>query len=87
MAERTLTTLHSRQDFPDLKRLYLGFGKMPLVSISNDQRRPIANANFAATVHHGIPTSLHTPIYNPRGGYVAFLGRISLKSGLTAPFG
>jgi glycosyltransferase involved in cell wall biosynthesis len=22
-------------------------------------------------------TSLHTPIYNPRGGYVAFLGRIS----------
>jgi glycosyltransferase involved in cell wall biosynthesis len=26
---------------------------------------------------HGIPTSLHTPIYNPRGSYVAFLGRIS----------
>jgi glycosyltransferase involved in cell wall biosynthesis len=51
--------------------------EMPLVSISNDQRRPIANANFVATVHHGIPTNLHTPIYNPRGGYVAFLGRIS----------
>ena len=50
---------------------------MPLVSVSNDQRRPIANANFVATVHHGIPTDLHTPIYNPRGGYVAFLGRIS----------
>src|SRR5438876_4646256 len=48
-----------------------------LVSISDDQRRPIANANFVATVHHGIPRSLHTPIYNPRGGYVAFLGRIS----------
>src|SRR5438876_2260700 len=48
-----------------------------LVSISNDQRRPIANANFVATVHHGIPTNLHKPIYNPRGGYVAFLGRIS----------
>jgi glycosyltransferase involved in cell wall biosynthesis len=28
-------------------------------------------------VHHGIPTNLHAPIYNPRGGYVAFLGRIS----------
>jgi glycosyltransferase involved in cell wall biosynthesis len=77
MAERTLTTLHSRQDSPDLKRLYLGFDNMPLVSISDHQRRPIANANFVATVHHGIPTSLHTPIYNPRGGYVAFLGRIS----------
>jgi glycosyltransferase involved in cell wall biosynthesis len=77
MAGRTVTTLHGRQDSPDLKPLYVGFSEMPLVSISNDQRRPIANANFAATVHHGIPPTLHTPIYNPRGGYVAFLGRIS----------
>jgi glycosyltransferase involved in cell wall biosynthesis len=77
MADRTVTTLHGRQDLPDLKPLYIGFSEMPLVSISNDQRRPIAKANFVATVHHGIPTSLHTPIYNPRGGYVAFLGRIS----------
>jgi glycosyltransferase involved in cell wall biosynthesis len=77
MADRTLTTLHGRQDSPDLKPLYVGFDDMPLVSISNDQRRPIANANFLATVHHGIPPSLYTPIYNPRGGYVAFLGRIS----------
>src|SRR3989440_4485745 len=77
MAGRTVTTLHGRQDLPDLKPLYLGFSEMPLVSISNSQRRPIANANCVATVHHGIPTNLHTPIYNPRGGYVAFLGRIS----------
>jgi glycosyltransferase involved in cell wall biosynthesis len=77
MANRTVTTLHGRQDLPDLKPLYLGFSDMPLVSISNDQRRPIAKANFVGTVHHGIPTNLHTPIYNPRGGYVAFLGRIS----------
>jgi glycosyltransferase involved in cell wall biosynthesis len=77
MADRTVTTLHGRQDCPDLKPLYIGFGEMPLVSISNEQRRPIAKANFVGTVHHGIPTSLYTPIYNPRGGYVAFLGRIS----------
>jgi glycosyltransferase involved in cell wall biosynthesis len=77
MADRTVTTLHGRQDCPDLKPLYLGFGDMPLVSISNDQRRPIPNANFVATVHHGIPTNLLNPTYNPRGGYVAFLGRIS----------
>ena len=77
MADRTVTTLHGRQDCPDLKPLYLGFSEMPLVSVSNDQRQPIANANFVATVHHGIPTNLHEPIYNPRGGYVAFLGRIS----------
>ena len=77
MAERTVTTLHGRQDGPDLMPLYLGFSDMPLVSISNDQRRPIADANFVATVYHGIPASSHQPIYNPRGGYVAFLGRIS----------
>src|SRR5438552_6852540 len=77
MADCTVTTLHGRQDLPDLKPLYIGFNEMPLVSISNDQRRPIAKANFVATVHHGIPPNLHTPIYNPRGGYVAFLGRIS----------
>ena len=77
MADRTVTTLHGRQDLPDLKPLYLGFSEMPLVSISNDQRRPVAKANFVATIHHGIPANLHKPVYNPRGGYVAFLGRIS----------
>jgi glycosyltransferase involved in cell wall biosynthesis len=77
MADRTVTTLHGRQDVHDLKPLYLGFSEMPLVSISNGQRRPIPNANFVATVHHGIPANLHTPVYHPRGGYVAFLGRIS----------
>ncbi len=77
MANRTLTTTHGRQDLPDLNPLYVGFSDMPLVSISNDQRRPIANANFVATVYHGIPIHLHKPTYHPRGGYLAFLGRIS----------
>jgi glycosyltransferase involved in cell wall biosynthesis len=30
-----------------------------------------------ATVHHGIPCDLYAPNFVPRGGYVAFLGRIS----------
>ena len=38
---------------------------------------PIANANFAATIHHGLPEDLYTPTYHPRGGYLAFIGRIS----------
>ena len=60
-----------------MRPLYLGFDDMPLVSISNDQRRPVPNANFAATVYHGLPAGLHRPVAGPRGGYVAFLGRIS----------
>jgi glycosyltransferase involved in cell wall biosynthesis len=77
MANRTVTTLHGRQDIPDLKPLYIGFPNMPLVSISDAQRNPVPKANFVATVLHGIPPNLYTPIFTPRGGYVAFLGRIS----------
>ena len=77
MANRTVTTLHGRQDIPDLKPLYIGFPNMPLVSISDAQRNPVPKANFVATVLHGIPPHLYTPIFTPRGGYVAFLGRIS----------
>lgn len=81
IADRTVTTLHGRQDLPDLLPYYLGFGDMPLVSISDAQRRPIADANFAATIYHGIPADMHQPTFDPRGGYVAFLGRISPEKG------
>src|SRR6266480_4574882 len=77
IANRTVTTLHGRQDLHDLKPLYVGFSDMPLVSISNAQRKPIPNANFVATVYHGIPAQLLKPNYRPRGNYLAFLGRIS----------
>ena len=76
IAHRTVTTLHGRQDLHDLKPLYVGFSDMPLVAISNAQRKMIASANFVATVHHGIPVHLLKPTYN-RGQYLAFLGRIS----------
>jgi len=76
IADRTITTLHGRQDLPDLQALYRGFCDMPLVSISDSQRRPIPKARFLATVHHGIPMDLHRPTFDPRGGYLAFLGRI-----------
>ena len=77
LASRTVTTLHGRQDLPDLKHLYAGFPDMPLVSVSDAQREPIPDANFAGTVYHGLPTDLLTPTLYARGGYLAFLGRIS----------
>jgi glycosyltransferase involved in cell wall biosynthesis len=77
VAGRTVTTLHGRQDLPDLLPLYVGFNDMPLVSISDAQRLPVPNANFAATVYHGLPEKLHRPVAKPRGEYLAFLGRIS----------
>ena len=76
LAARTLTTLHGRQDLGDLKPFYSRFGEMPLISISSDQRNPLPHANFVATIHHGIPSDLHQPSFEP-GSYLAFLGRIS----------
>ena len=76
LAARTLTTLHGRQDLGDLKPFYSRFREMPLVSISNDQRKPLPHANFVATIHHGIPPDLHRPSLK-QGSYLAFLGRIS----------
>ncbi len=76
LADRTLTTLHGRQDLGDLKPFYFRFGAMPLVSISNHQRKPLPHANFVATIHHGLPPDLYHPSFK-QGGYLAFLGRIS----------
>ena len=70
-----LTTLHGRLDLPELRPLYRCFDDVPLVSISDAQRRPLPDANFIATVHHGLPADLLLP--RPvRPGYLAFLGRI-----------
>jgi glycosyltransferase involved in cell wall biosynthesis len=77
IADRTVTTLHGRLDLPDLKPLYRMFPNMPLVSISNAQRRPMPPVNWAGTVYHGLPSDLLPFSPEPSGGYLAFLGRIS----------
>lgn len=70
-----ITTLHGRLDLPELKLVYAGLPEHNLVSISNSQRLPLPEANFIATVQHGLPTHLLTPS-SVTPGYVAFLGRI-----------
>ena len=75
-ADRTVTTLHGRLDIADLADAYRRWPKFPLVSISASQRRPLPNANWLATVHHGIPPRLFDYAATHRG-YLAFLGRIS----------
>jgi glycosyltransferase involved in cell wall biosynthesis len=77
IAHRTLTTLHGRQDLPDLIALYAGFPEMPLVSVSHAQRRPLPDVASIRTIYHGLPHQLLIPTVKPRGGYLAFIGRIS----------
>ncbi|MGE5518007.1 MAG: glycosyltransferase family 4 protein [Bacteroidota bacterium] len=71
-----LTTLHGRQNIPDLAPLYREFDDIPLASISDAQRRPMPWARWVATVHHGLPRDLLRPTLTP-GTYLAFLGRFS----------
>ncbi|MDH4082474.1 MAG: glycosyltransferase family 4 protein [Nitrospira sp.] len=69
-----VTTLHGRLDLPELEPVYREFSEMPLVSISDSQRRPLPWASWAGTVYHGLPRNLYT--FQPQsGGYLAFLGR------------
>jgi glycosyltransferase involved in cell wall biosynthesis len=77
LAHKCLVTLHGRLDLPDIRPLYEAYPEMPLVSISNAQRRPMpADANWLATIPHGLAS--HVSPFNPEGGnYLAFLGRIS----------
>ena len=81
-AGKSVTTLHGRLDLPDLPPLYREFADMPLVSISDAQRRPLAHANWIATVHHGLPEPVCPFNPAPRGEYLAFLGRVSPEKGL-----
>ena len=76
-----ITTLHGRLDIPDLAPLYKEFREVPLVSISDAQRKPLPWVNWVRTVHHGM--AIHElPLQENPGDYVAFLGRVSPEKGL-----
>jgi glycosyltransferase involved in cell wall biosynthesis len=77
----SLTTLHGRLDIPDLVPLYREFTDLPLVSISDAQRKPLPWVNWIGTVHHGMPPDSLSLRRDP-GQYLAFLGRVSPEKGL-----
>jgi len=77
----SVTTLHGRLYPPDEQELFESYVEVPLVSISDAQRRPIPRANWQATVYHGMPLDVHTLRPGP-GAYLAFLGRVSPEKGL-----
>jgi glycosyltransferase involved in cell wall biosynthesis len=76
-----VTTLHGRLDMRDLVPLYRTYPEMPVISISDAQRRPLPWLNWQGTVHHGMPED-RLSIGSGGGDYLAFLGRISPEKGL-----
>jgi glycosyltransferase involved in cell wall biosynthesis len=72
----TVATMHGRLDIPELHPVYRRYRSVPLVSISDAQRKPLAFMNWVATIHHGLPNDFLRFGQGP-GKYLAFLGRIS----------
>ena len=76
-----LTTLHGRLDLPEHQPVFTTFSSIPVISISNAQRRPVPQANWVRTIHHGLPEKLLTP-QPVTPGYLAVLGRIAPEKGV-----
>jgi glycosyltransferase involved in cell wall biosynthesis len=76
-----LTTLHGRLDLPEHQPVFTTFSSIPVVSISNAQRRPVPQANWVRTIHHGLPEKLLMP-KPTKHDYLAVLGRIAPEKGV-----
>jgi glycosyltransferase involved in cell wall biosynthesis len=76
-----LTTLHGRLDLPEHQPVFTTFSSVPVISISDAQRRPVPQANWIRTIHHGLPEQLLVP--KPiKPSYLAVLGRIAPEKGV-----
>src|SRR5579862_6752075 len=73
-----VSTVHGRLDLPELKEVYAAFPSVPIVSISDSQRKPLDFAHWVRTIHHGLPKYLLTP-QSVEPHYLAFLGRIAAE--------
>src|SRR5260221_5547117 len=76
-----VTTLHGRLDLPEHQPVFTTFSSVPVVSISNAQRRPLPQARWVRTIHHGLPERLLAP-QPVKPSYFAFLGRIAPEKGI-----
>jgi glycosyltransferase involved in cell wall biosynthesis len=76
-----VTTLHGRLDLPELQPIFNTFPNVPVVSISDSQRRPLPQARYVSTVLHGLPDTTVYPVPDAKQSYLAFLGRIAPEKG------
>ena len=60
-----VTTLHGRLDLPEHQPVFTAFSSLPVISISNAQRRPVAHAGWLRTVYHGLPQQLLKRLPHP----------------------
>lgn len=76
-----VTTLHLRLDVSATPEMVRYFPHVPLVAISDSQRRLLPTANWVATIHHGMSFD-GVQLGTGGGGYLAFVGRIAAEKGI-----
>lgn len=80
-ATPVVTTLHGRLDTLGMPELLTEFNDIPLVAISQSQRRWREDANWVATIHHGLPFD-SAPFGAQAGDYLVFVGRVTPEKGV-----
>jgi glycosyltransferase involved in cell wall biosynthesis len=76
-----IATMHGRLDVAGMPELLVAHPKVPLVAISESQRRWFPDLNWVATIHHGLPLDT-MPFVEAPGDYLAFVGRITPEKGI-----
>jgi glycosyltransferase involved in cell wall biosynthesis len=79
----TMLTLHGRLDLDFVRELLPRYASVPLVSISNDQRRAVEDLDltWAATVYNGLDLGHYRDVRHDEDGYLGFVGRIATEKG------
>jgi glycosyltransferase involved in cell wall biosynthesis len=79
----TVVTLHGRLDLGYVRELLPKYASVPLVSISDDQRRAVADLDltWAATVYNGLDFTAYRDVTHDPDGYLGFVGRIAEEKG------
>jgi glycosyltransferase involved in cell wall biosynthesis len=76
-----VATLHGRTDTGPLARALRANPEVPVIAVSDSQRSFVPEANWIATIYHGLPLE-SSPAGDGRGGYLLFVGRLSSDKGV-----
>ena len=80
-ATPVVTTMHGRLDVAGIPELMAIHPDVPLVAISDSQRRFFPDQRWVATIHHGLPLG-DMPFKSDPGDYLVFVGRITPEKGI-----
>jgi glycosyltransferase involved in cell wall biosynthesis len=80
-ATPVISTLHGRLDSSGYPELIDAFRDIPLVAISDSQRRWSPRANWVATIHHGLDFT-DAPWNDEPGSYLLAVGRAAPEKGV-----